>query len=189
MVRSEIIAAGADDAALMRAIAERRDRAAFATVFGRYAPRLKAFLVHGGLQSAVAEELVQDIMLTVWQRADRYDPALGGLATWIFAIARNRRIDHFRRTQRLPEEPGDPDLEPDPELAADGLVERQNSHMSLRTALKALPPEQADVLRLAFYEQKSHAVIALERQLPLGTVKSRIRLALRHLRRSPEAAP
>jgi len=191
MAQFSTIRAEQDPLALMRAIAEQRDRRAFAVVFNLYAPRLKAFLMQGGLEAAVAEELVQEVMLTVWQRAETYDPALGGLATWIFTIARNRRIDHFRRLQRMAEDPGEPEVEPvlEEELGTAALVERQSDHIFLLQAIDSLPPEQADVLRAAFLEQKAHSAIAREKRLPLGTVKSRIRLALRQLRRLLEPEP
>lgn len=170
---------------LMRAIAEQRDRRAFALIFNTYAPKLKAFLMQGGLERSVAEELTQEVMLIVWQRAETFDPRLGGLSTWIFTIARNRRIDHLRRAQKAIPEDADP-LADEAETATDSLVEREESHISLRAAISSLPDEQAEVLRLAFFEQKSHSAIAQERGLPLGTVKSRIRLALRQLRRTLE---
>lgn len=171
---------------LLRAIATRQDRRAFTLIFNEYAPRLKAFLKRGGLEDAVAEELVQEIMLTVWRRAGTFDPAQGGVATWIFTIARNRRIDHLRRAQRpVPEDAGAMHAD-DLEVATDGLVERKESHISLRTAIRSLPPEQIEILRLAFFEQKPHTAIATERALPLGTVKSRIRRALQQLRKMLE---
>jgi RNA polymerase sigma factor (sigma-70 family) len=187
MMQSSVIGTDTDPIDLMRAIVEKRDRSAFAIVFDSYAPKLKAFLIRGGLDRGTAEELVQEIMLTVWQRAGSFDPARGGLSTWIFTIARNRRIDHFRRLQRMAEDGALGEPPPEAELAVDNLVEREESHISLRAALKSLPPEQAEVLRLAFFEQKPHSAIASERKLPLGTVKSRIRLALRALRRVLEA--
>lgn len=174
---------------LLRAIAEQRDRHAFAQIFDQYAPKLKAFMMQAGLNGAIAEELVQDVMLIVWQRADRFDPALGGPSTWIFTIARNRRIDHLRRARRPLPEDADPMYDVEPAMAADGLVEREEDHMSIRAAMRDLPSEQAEVLRLAFFEQKSHSVIAQEQNLPLGTVKSRIRLALKQLRRTLEPTP
>lgn len=178
-----------DLADLMRAIAVDRDRAAFATLFDLYAPKLKAFLARGGLDDAIAEELVQEVMLTVWRRGETYDPRQGGLSAWLFTIARNRRIDYFRRTPRPPGEEVDPTLLPEPAASAEGLVAARQSHMSVQAALAVLPDEQAEVLRMAFFEQKSHSAIAAAQGLPLGTVKSRIRLALRHLRRSLEAEP
>lgn len=175
-----------DERELMRAIARERDRAAFACLFDRYAPKVKAFLLRGGLDSAVSEELVQDIMLTLWRRADTYDPSQAGVATWIYAIARNRRIDYFRRTRDLGAEATEISEEGDPEAASDRIIERRQEHDRLRAALADLPAEQADVLRRAFFEHKSHSEIAKECSLPLGTIKSRIRLAMVHLRRALE---
>ena len=173
-------------AAHVRAIAEQRDREAFRAIFAAYAPKLKAFLVRGGLDDATAEELVQEVMLTVWRRAQTFDPRQGTFAAWLFTIARNRRIDYFRRAPRsLGDEP-DPMLLPEPEPSAEGLVEIQQNTTFVRQAMETLPPEQIDVLRMAFFEQKSHSVIAEEQGLPLGTVKSRIRLAMRQLKRTLE---
>jgi RNA polymerase sigma factor (sigma-70 family) len=173
-------------AALMKAVAEQRDRAAFRTIFAGYAPRLKAFLGRGGLDDATAEELVQEVMLTVWRRAQTFDPGQGSFAAWLFTIARNRRIDYFRRAPKpLGDEP-DPMLLPEPQESAEGLVEASQNHRSVRAAMEELPPEQVQVLRMAFFEQKSHSEIAAEQGLPLGTVKSRIRLAMRQMRRTLE---
>lgn len=173
-------------ATCVQAVAERRDRDAFRAIFGAYAPKLKAFLARGGLDDAIAEELVQDVMLTVWRRAQTFDPRQGTFAAWLFTIARNRRIDHFRRAPRSFGDDPDPMLLPEPSISAEGLVEIQQSHTSVRDAMEALPPEQLQVLRMAFFEHKSHSEIAEEQGLPLGTVKSRIRLAMRQLKRTLE---
>lgn len=187
MVHSSVLTAATDPHELMRAVAERRDRQAFGALFNQYAPKLKAFFMRGGLSGAVAEELVQDVMLTVWQRAGTFDPDLGGLSTWVFTIARNRRIDHLRRQRRPDIDPAaDPSTAPEPVPTTESLVELQQWHTSLRAALKTLPPEQSEVLQLAYFEHKSHSTIAKEQNLPLGTVKSRVRLALQRLRESLE---
>lgn len=172
-----------DPADWMRAVASERDRAAFTRLFDQYAPKVKAFFLRGGLENAVAEELVQEVMLTVWRRAGTYDSAQGGVSTWIFAIARNRRIDHLRRTREPTAEAVEFSQGGDAEVATDRLVEARQQHRSLLAAITTLPMEQADVLRLAFFEHKSHSEIAEQSSLPLGTIKSRIRLAMRHLRR------
>ena len=166
------------------AVAERRDREACRAVFGHYAPKLKAFLARGGLDEAIAEELVQDVMLTVWRRAETFDPGQGTFAAWLFTIARNRRIDYFRRAAKSLGDDPDPMLLPEPEPSAEGLVEIQQNNTFVRAAMEQLPAEQIEVLRMAFFEQKSHSVIAEEQGLPLGTVKSRIRLAMRQLKRT-----
>ena len=167
---------------LMEAVAERRDRAAFANLFDHFAPRVKAYMRRLGAEPAAAEDLVQDVMLTVWRRAGQFDPAKAGVATWIFTIARNRRIDIIRRERRPAPDPGDPALVPDREPEADAAIEQSQHGALLRSAVSELPAEQARMLELAFFEDMSHSVIAERLELPLGTVKSRIRLAMNRLR-------
>ena len=169
---------------LLLAVGRDRDRAAFAALFGHFAPRLKAYLRRQGCDAGGAEELVQEVMLLVWRRAETYDPAQASASTWVFTIARNKRIDRLRREQRPEIDPDDPALVPDPLETADHRVEARQANGRLRAALKALPPEQAEMLRLAYFEDKPHSVIALERGIPLGTVKSRLRLAMDRLRRA-----
>jgi RNA polymerase sigma factor (sigma-70 family) len=167
---------------LMAAVAERRDRAAFAQLYGHFAPRLKAYLMRQGADEGSAEDIIQDTMLTVWHRAASFDPAKAGVATWIYTIARNKRIDRLRR-ERYPEaELDDPALVPDAPAAADVVLAASQAEARLRRAIGTLPAEQAELLQLAFFQDKSHSAIAEERGLPLGTVKSRIRLALQRLR-------
>jgi RNA polymerase sigma factor (sigma-70 family) len=187
MSQPSVLTAAADPLELMRAIAEQRDRQAFGVLFNAYAPKLKTFYMRGGLNGAIAEELVQDVMLIVWQRAATFDPALGGLSTWIFTIARNRRIDHLRREPRPGAEPPvDPSTAPEPVPTTETLVQWREWNAALRLALQTLPREQSEVLQLAYFEHKSHSAIAKEQNLPLGTVKSRVRLALQRLRESLE---
>ncbi|WP_029011268.1 sigma-70 family RNA polymerase sigma factor [Azospirillum halopraeferens] len=168
------------------AVARDGDRAAFAALYRHFAPRVKSYAMRLGLDTGAAEELVQDVMLTVWQRAATYDPALAGAATWIFTITRNRRIDRLRRERRPEFDPEDPALVPDPAVPADSAVAAAQEAARLRRALKTLSAPQSEVLRLAYFEEKSHSTIAAERDIPLGTVKTRVRAALAHLRRSIE---
>jgi RNA polymerase sigma-70 factor (ECF subfamily) len=165
-------------------IARDRDRAAFARLFAHFAPRLKAYLARLGADAATADELVQEVMLLVWRRADTFDPTQANANTWVFAIARNKRIDGIRRERRPEIDPEDPALVPARPEAADDLVASRQDGIRLRAALEGLPPEQAALLREAYYEDKPHSQIAEESGLPLGTVKSRIRLALVRLRNS-----
>jgi RNA polymerase sigma factor (sigma-70 family) len=167
---------------LVAAVAARRDRSAFAELFAFFAPRLKAFMMRGGAGADVAEELAQEAMIQVWRRADSFDPARAAASTWIYTIARNKRIDRLRRERRpaLSEEEyvsalGEPER-------GDDAAERSQVETRLVRSLETLPDEQALVVRMAFYEDKSHSDIAAELRLPLGTVKSRIRLALTRLR-------
>lgn len=168
--------------ALLQAVAARRDRTAFARLFAHYAPRLRAFLMRGGSDPVQAEELVQDALMSVWRRADSFDPTQASVATWIFTIARNRRIDLFRRGSRSALDPDDPTLVPEPEQAPDDYVEATQVSARLGAAIKELPETQASLLRMAFYEDKAHSEIAEETGLPLGTVKSRLRLAIGKMR-------
>jgi RNA polymerase sigma-70 factor (ECF subfamily) len=167
---------------LLAAVAERQDRRAFATLFGHFAPRLKAYMRRLGLPEARAEDLVQEVMLIVWRRAALYDRAQASVSTWIFTIARTRRIDELRRERRPEIDPDDPALVRDDTPAADLLVSQAQVSRRLRAAVETLPEEQAEVLRRNFFEDKPHGDIAAELALPLGTVKSRLRLALAKLR-------
>jgi RNA polymerase sigma-70 factor (ECF subfamily) len=167
----------------MVAIARDRDRAAFGLLFGQIAPRLKAYLVRSGAAASQADELVQEVMLMVWHRADSFDPAQSAATTWIFTIARNKRIDAIRRDRRPEFDPNDPALVPDRAPAADRSIETAQESARLRDAILKLPAEQAELLRLAYFEDQPHTMIAQQSGLPLGTVKSRLRLAMGRLRR------
>jgi RNA polymerase sigma factor (sigma-70 family) len=168
--------------ALVQAIARDRDRAAFAALFGHFAPRLKTYVMRLGASAATADELVQETMLTLWRRADSFDPRQANASTWIFTIARNKRIDALRRENRPELDPSDPAFAVAPVPAADEAMAATESEQMLRQAITQLPQEQADLLRICYYGDKSHRQIALELGLPLGTVKSRLRLALGRLR-------
>jgi RNA polymerase sigma factor (sigma-70 family) len=168
---------------LLVAVARDRDRTAFALLFGQIAPRLKAYLLRSGAVAAQADELVQEVMLLVWRRADAFDPVQSAASTWIFTIARNKRIDAIRRERRPEFDPADPALVPDLAPAADRSIETAQDSARLRDAILKLPAEQAELLRLAYFEDQPHTMIAQQRGLPLGTVKSRLRLAMGRLRR------
>ncbi len=162
---------------LMNAIAARQDRDAFAVLFAYYAPRVKAYMLRLGAGAALAEELAQEVMITVWRKAGLFDRRQASVSTWIFRIARNRRIDVFRRAKR-------PDLDPEETMilpagveAPDARLEAMETETRVRAAMRDLPEEQVNLLKLAFYEGLSHSEIAGKLDLPLGTVKSRIRLA------------
>lgn len=171
----------ASDAELLAAIAD-GDKAAFAVLFSRYAGKIKGFMMRSRADAADADEIVQDVMVAIWRRASSFDPARAGAATWIFAIARNRRIDLIRRASRPAPDPEDPLYQPDPEPDGLASLSRAEDEERVRTALATLAPEQRAVLVAAFYDGLSQSEIALAQNLPLGTVKSRFRLAFRHLR-------
>ena len=174
---------------LALAIAERGDRAAFATLFKHFAPRVKSFLMRSGTPPDVAEEMAQETLAAVWRKAASFDPQRAGVSTWIFTIARNLRIDHQRRQGDAFADGGADDAgldelpDPEPGAALEHRVDAMQRERAVRQALAELPCEQALVLRLSFYEEQPHAAIARDLSIPLGTVKSRIRLAAVHLRR------
>ena len=176
-------AAGAEEsAAWLDAVARNQDRDAFARLHRHFAPKLAAWMGRAGLSPTQVEDIVQDCMVAVWRKASLYDPAHGAVSSWIFAIARNLRVDHSRRKANrvmLPlndwDDVGD---EPDGE----GCLLAAESETQVRTALEQLPHEQKQVLIQAYFADKPQSAIAQELGLPLGTVKSRLRLALAKLR-------
>lgn len=168
---------------LVEAVGARQDRQAFQTLFAHFAPRIKSYLMQSGSDAGQAEEVAQEVMITVWRRAALFDRRLASASTWIFTIARNKRIDSIRRQRRPQIDFEDPAFVPDPVASADRIFEEGEEAERVRTAIETLPEEQRDLLRLAFFEDKPHSEIAALCSLPLGTVKSRIRLAMTRLRK------
>ncbi len=166
---------------LIVAIAREQDRAAFATLFAHFAPRVKTYLQRRGGDASQAEELAQEVLLTVWRKAAQYDPARATAAAWIFAIARNLWIDALRRSRLSPPAPERSD-QPASEPLADALLLAEDRARRLRAALQELRPEQMESLRLAYFEDRSHSEIEQLLGVPIGTVKSRLRLAMSRLR-------
>lgn len=171
---------------MLQAVADRADRQAFAVLFRHFAPRVKAYLMRGGSPEGLAEELAQETMISVWRKAALFDPRQAGVSTWIFTIARNLRVDHFRRQGHgfLVDADGEEVAELQDEAPApEERLRAGRRERSVRQALGCLSAEQAQVLHLSFYEEQPHARIAQTLGIPLGTVKSRVRLAVSHLRR------
>lgn len=164
------------------AVANYQDKAAFEKLFRHFAPRIKAFIQGGGFDANVAEEVVQETMINVWRKAKQFDPKKAAVSTWIFTIARNARIDQFRRSNRPEPDMNDPAFVPNPEPQPQEIISREQEARLLSNMLETLPKEQGDVLKLAFFEEKSHMAVSEELGIPLGTVKSRIRLALGRIR-------
>ena len=159
-----------------------QDQRAFAELFAHFAPRVKAFLMKSGASPSMAEECTQEVMATLWHKAHLFDPSRASVATWIFTIARNKKIDALRK-QRRPEPENlewGPEAEPE---AADILVLQQESQQ-LTEAMTALPSQQRELIEKAYFGDLSHSEIAAETGLPLGTIKSRLRLALSKLRQT-----
>lgn len=170
-----------EPAALILAIARAADRRAFAALFEHFAPRVKSYMLRLGAPPEAAEELAQEALLSVWRKAGLFDPSRAGASTWIFAIARNLRIDAIRR-ERRPKIEDDPTDAPEAEPSADAVIAAVERDARLRQAVGVLPVDQAEVVRLSFFQDKPHSEIARDLNLPLGTVKSRLRLALQRLR-------
>jgi RNA polymerase sigma-70 factor (ECF subfamily) len=178
-----------DPAQLLAAIAAKQDRGAFAALFEFYAPRIKTMLIRAGASAELADDIAQEALLTIWRKAAQFDPQRASASAWIYAIARNLRIDKLRHDKRAAlfglyasdetEEPGRPDE----------LFESRQSAQRVRAAFGTLPPEQMQVIELSFVEGRAHAEIAMQLNLPLGTVKSRLRLAMTRLRQLLGEAP
>ncbi|MDG1010645.1 MAG: sigma-70 family RNA polymerase sigma factor [Amylibacter sp.] len=179
---TEKLDASADWSAKVLSVRDLKDERAFADLFAHFAPRIKGFLIKSGASAQVAEECAQESMVTVWHKAHLFDPSRASASTWIFTIARNKKIDAFRRAARPePEElPWGP--EPEPE-ASDAMVLQQETH-KLAQAIEELPQKQRDIVKRAYFGDLSHAELAEQTGLPLGTIKSRIRLALTRLRQT-----
>ncbi|RYY92698.1 MAG: sigma-70 family RNA polymerase sigma factor, partial [Comamonadaceae bacterium] len=170
----------------LHAVAQTQDRAAFSRLFAHFAPRVKSYLMRGGCADDAAEDLAQETLVTLWRKAALFDGRQAGVSTWVFTIARNLRVDRFRRTgvqaeQEIQE--FDLDTLVQEGLAPDERLHAEREQTRLRAAFRGLPPEQAEVLRLSYYEEQPHARIAQLLDIPLGTVKSRVRLAVANLRR------
>ena len=177
---SDVIVIVEPEAWMVR-IARDRDRDSFVALFESFAPRVKTYLIRSGLPEGVAEEIAQETLFTAWRKADRFDPVRASAAAWLFTIARNLRIDLLRhdghRGATHPEvESASP---PTPEENLGGAEGERRLH----DAMAELSAEQSMVVRLAFFEERSHSEIAHSLGVPLGTVKSRLRLAAAHLRR------
>ncbi len=171
-----------DFASLLERVAVDRDKKAFAEIFAYYAPRIKSFLLSSSIDEGSAEELSQETMVIVWRKAHQFDPSKARASTWIYTIARNKRIDLLRKNKRKSTINQDNmhALESVSDQQMDTVQEKQRQEL-VRQAMKALPEDQAQAIKLSFVEGFSHSEISDKTGLPLGTVKSRIRLGLRRL--------
>jgi len=164
----------------MLAVRDARDKVAFGRLFDFFAPRVKAMAMRGGMRADHAEDLVQEVLLTAWRKAEQFDPGRAQVSAWIYQIARNRQVDIIRKEGRpVPEElqlPEAPDHSADQALGLDQEAEH------LRQALRNLPEQQREIVMHAYLGDLSHAEIRTMTGLPLGTIKSRIRLGLERLR-------
>jgi RNA polymerase sigma-70 factor (ECF subfamily) len=164
-------------------IAQDKDKTAFIALFNYFAPRVKAYLRRQGLDASAAEDITQDVMLLIWNRAALFDAKKARASTWIFTIARNRLIDVWRQQKGQMMDGRDISTLPEQGYEQVPPIETQEEDEILRAAVADLPDEQRQIIEETYYRDQSHSVIAKARKIPLGTVKSRLRLALEHLRR------
>jgi RNA polymerase sigma-70 factor, ECF subfamily len=173
----------ATDVLLLRRIAELRDREAFAQLFDSFAPRVKSFMMRKGANPDQAEDLVQETMIAVWNKAALYASDRGGVSTWIFTIARNLRIDRLRREKsNMFTDLDDYDAESG-DMAQDDAMGRAQEDAQVTRALALIPAEQRELLILSYVDDLPQSEIAMRLQIPLGTVKSRMRLAYNRMRK------
>lgn len=168
--------------ALLAAVAANGDRKAFEELYAFFAPRVKSYLMRIGAPADLAEDLAQEALLKVWRKARLFDPSKASASTWIFTIARNLRIDAARRAARPLPDADEPMFAPEAEPRADDALLRGERDARIRAAFSELPPAQYDVVKMHFMEDAPHSEIAARLNLPLGTVKSRLRLAFEKIR-------
>ena len=168
---------------LINLIATRKDKTAFSSLFKLVGPRIKGYLMKLVSNDIVAEDLLQEVMLTVWRKSETFDRNKAAVSTWLFTIARNKRIDMLRKEIRPQLDPNDPMLTPNQEDSADNIYGSKQESIKITDAIKMLPEEQSKLIKMTYYEDKSHSIIAKELKMPLGTVKSRIRLASTRLKK------
>lgn len=163
-------------------VAKNNDREAFAELFDFYAPRVKAYLLKNGIEAAIVDDVLQETFATVWDKAYQYDRNKATISTWIYTIARNKRIDNLRRNQRPEFDVTDPAFQPSQFENGEQAIKSQNRSDTIQLALSNLSPNQQKVLRLSFFEGQTYEAIAARLGIPVGTVKSRARLAFKKLR-------
>ena len=168
-------------------IANDRNEAAFEILFRYFAPRIKSYCLKLGANASGAEEITQEAMVSIWRNAAKFDPSKASPSTWIFTIARNLTIDRFRKTRRPQFDPNDPALVPEDEPTPDRLIEQTEKQENVRKIMDTLSANERAVLMLSFYENLSHGDISKQLRIPLGTVKSRIRLAFTKIRSTLDA--
>jgi len=190
MNRQALISLGSDEkeqpnfSVLLLSIGQIQDKAAFADLFQHFAPRVKSYMLKLGSADEMAEELAQQTLLQVWRKAQLFDPDKAAASTWIFRIARNIRIDVLRKQKHFFDDDFDLAKIEDEQEDAEVKINREQKSRHVALALAKLPQDQAKIIRMSFYDGLSHGEIAKQLELPLGTVKSRIRLAFGRLKES-----
>jgi len=172
---------------LIALVGGKQDRVAFQALFEHFAPRIKAIMLKGGVNMMQAEDLMQDVMMTVWRKSSQFSPDRGTVGAWIFTIARNARIDLFRKASSRPyDDVYELEIAADDKSSDDAMLQVEREEC-VSAALKELPQDQREVIQLAFIADMSQSEIAKKLSLPIGTVKSRMRLAYGKLKGKLEA--
>ena len=166
----------------LMAVGHDQDPSAFQRLFGELAPRLKYFLMKGGMIESAAEDVLQETMMKVWRKAGLFDSSKASASTWVYAVARNVKIDRLRKENRPEPDPNDPCFVLDDPETGEQAVSRKQDRDRIQKAMATLPPEQMTIIKMSFFEEKSHGEISELLEIPLGTVKSRIRLAFGKIR-------
>ncbi len=170
----------------MYEVAYQQDKQAFGEIFKYFAPRLKSYFIKAGAIESQAEEVIQEVMIAIWTKASSYDRKKSSVSTWIYTIARNKRIDKIRKEKRHYTQESDEGLEmPIPSTQEQDIFSVQLTR-KIENCLQSLPIEQAELLKLSYFYEKTHTDISKELKIPLGTVKSRIRLALNKMKNMAE---
>ncbi|MEM7440584.1 MAG: sigma-70 family RNA polymerase sigma factor [Pseudomonadota bacterium] len=173
---------GCEWATCIHRVRDHEDEASFSLLFNHFAPRIKGFLIKAGASPQMAEECAQDVMVTLWHKAHLFDATRASAATWIFTIARNKRIDALRKALRS--EPDDLPWGPEAEPAQADALGLKEETARLVQAIATLPCQQRAVIERAYFGDKTQSELAAELGLPLGTIKSRMRLAMDRLRKA-----
>ena len=183
-IKVDTLSVGTDDdlTLCIELIGKSQDKLAFNNIFRHFAPRLKSFLVKAGSTETQAEEVIQEVMIAVWTKSSTYDSSKSSVSTWIYTIARNKRIDKIRKEKRHYLSESDEGLEIPVDSTQEKEIFSAQVSNSLKKYMSNLPEEQSKLLKLSYFYNKTHADISEELKIPLGTVKSRIRLALTKMR-------
>ena len=183
-IKADSFSADTDDdlTLCVELIGKNQDKLAFNSIFKYFAPRLKSFLVKAGSTDTQAEEVIQEVMIAVWTKSSTYDSSKSSVSTWIYTIARNKRIDKIRKEKRHYLSESDEGLEIPVNSTQEKEIFTAQVSNSLKKYMSNLPEEQSKLLKLSYFYNKTHADISAELKIPLGTVKSRIRLALTKMR-------
>ncbi len=167
---------------ILERVGKSEDRLAFSVLFDHFGPRVKSLMLKHGAGNELAEEIVQETFVLVWRKASQFDASKAAASTWIFTIARNKRIDILRRQNRPEPDMDDPAMAADPIESSEDIVSGKERALAVKRAMAKLPENQREVLQRSYFAEETQSEIAESLKTPLGTVKSRLRLALTKLK-------